>query len=71
MSHGWQSGPTDESKNCWRQRGGVEVRSAVVVALMVVVVVVFLMQCSVVVVVDVVVVVLAVVAPKVVRTCGV
>ena len=37
MSHGWQSDPTDESKNGWRQRSGVEVCSAVVVALVVVV----------------------------------
>ena len=45
VNHGWQSDPTDESKNGWRQRSGVEVCSAAVVAL---VVVVFVVQCSVV-----------------------
>ena len=41
--------PTDESKNAWRQRSGVEVCSAVLqVALVVAVVVVFVVQCSVV-----------------------
>ena len=49
MSHGWQSDPTDESKNGWRQRSEVEVCSAVVVALVVVVVVVVVVaKCSVV-----------------------
>ena len=57
MSHGWQSDPTDESKNGWRQRSGVEVCSAVVVALVVVIscsCTCSAVQCSVVVVVSVV-----------------
>ena len=48
VSHGWQSDRTDESKNGWRQRSGVEVCSSVVVAPVFVVVVVFVVQCSVV-----------------------